>query len=80
VRFFITGLLNIWNCYWSLIEDYNTDNINHFNIDGGIFLCNKMIINGNKKKNINFIVHSSKSKERFSNVLSNAGSENMVLI
>jgi hypothetical protein len=72
IKFVITGLLNISNCYWSLIEDCNLDDISHFNFNidnGGLLLCNKMIINGKNKKNINF---------RLTN--GDAVYENMVLI
>jgi hypothetical protein len=76
----VIGVLNISNCYWALVEDYDTDNVNHFNIDGGLFVCNRMIVNGNSKKKINFFISYSKPEGRLPNRLINAEFENMVLI
>jgi stress response protein SCP2 len=78
-KFLITGTLSILNCHWSLIGSNDVENSNHFDIDGGLFRCNKMIMNGNNK-NINFYSHISNREGKLMNKLSNAEYENIVLI
>jgi hypothetical protein len=58
-KFLIEGTLNIFNCIWSITGNSSFNNKIHFEIDGGKFECNNLIINPFNKPSFQLIGYNS---------------------
>jgi hypothetical protein len=58
-HFVISGEIIICNCEWNLTNIIN--NV-HFELDGGMFKCDNMVVGSYEKSSLNFLNYSTANK------------------